>query len=435
MRSWTALVILALVMGSIGSIVPGLVAAESVEKSGDSSVVDPRAVARAAARAAMRSTGDHPSGLIYPEQDLPLNFSHRRHLELGAQCTLCHASTADSEDARDRNLPDHEQCGICHLMGAEGAADLYPPAACDTCHSSFVEAPAGGAAESGETSAGRQPTPLSIPPAQLSFSHKRHLDLGVPCLDCHEGVPEAGLATRAHLPAMSTCLQCHNGAKAPSECTTCHLQGAGGLLQTDSRSGHLLQPRGRFRPDNHQHPDWQVIHGTAAHLAPESCSSCHSPSVCLDCHDGKKPRLGLHPGDWIMSHGLEAGRRSLDCQACHDKASFCADCHEQAGVTPSSFPGLAGDPQGNSRFHPPGWRGELGAIAGPEHHSHVARRSLETCDACHEQNSCLECHSFINPHPRGWAEPADGWRFGQGEGRVCTSCHRPDDPVLQLLRR
>ncbi len=320
-------------------------------------------------------------------------------------------------------------------MGAEGAADLYPPAACETCHSRFVETTASAADGAAEPLAGRQPVPVSMPPAQLSFSHKRHLDLGVPCLDCHEGVPEADLATREHLPAMSVCLQCHNGAKAPAECTTCHLQGAGGLLQTDSHSGQSLRPRGRFRPDNHYHPDWQLAHATAARLTPESCSSCHSPSVCLDCHDGKKPLAGLHPGDWIMTHGLEAGRRSLDCQACHDKASFCADCHEQAAITPGSFPGLTGEPPGSSRFHPPGWRGELGEIAGPEHHSHVARRSLETCDACHEQNSCLECHSFINPHPRGWAEPADGWRFGQGEGRMCTNCHRPDDPVLQLLRR
>jgi hypothetical protein len=431
MRLPASLVLATLWAFSVGTFVSPDAEAQIAQNTADDASSSARAAARALAREALSTTGGHPSGLIYPEQQLPLRFSHRRHLELGAQCTLCHASTSTSEDARDRNLPGHAQCGICHLMEQEGAAELYPPAGCETCHLYETEAGEGTADAEME----RKPAQLVFPPAKISFSHKRHLDLGVPCLECHKGVPEAALATREHLPAMSTCLKCHNGAKAPSECTTCHLQGEGGLLLTDVEGGSMLQPRGRFRPDNHLHPDWQRAHSGAARLAPESCDSCHSPSVCLDCHDGKKPREELHPGDWIMNHGLEAGRRGLQCQACHDKTAFCVDCHEQAAVTPANFPGLSGDPQGASRFHPVGWRGELGEIAGPEHHSHVARRSLETCDACHEQSSCLECHSFINPHPRSWADPAQDWRFGQGEGRMCTNCHRPDDPALQLLRR
>ena len=53
---------------------------------------------------------------VYPPQQLPLNFSHRRHLEQGAQCQLCHASTSTSTSATDDNLPGHTTCGICHQM-------------------------------------------------------------------------------------------------------------------------------------------------------------------------------------------------------------------------------------------------------------------------------------------------------------------------------
>jgi len=373
----------------------------------------------------LSNTGGHPSSAVYPEQDLPLRFSHRRHLEMGAQCTLCHGAVTSSTDARDRNLPGHEQCGICHLIDQPGAADLYPPAACSTCHAGFQD----GDAEV------PVPLPVKVPPARITFSHQLHTDQGVPCLHCHGGVPEADLATRSHLPSMSTCLGCHDGAKAPSECATCHLQGRGGLLITAASGHDQLAPRGRFRPDNHYDPSWSRGHSTAARLAPEACSSCHSPAVCLDCHDGKAPRQDLHPADWVMTHGLEAGRRTLDCQACHDQSSFCSDCHAQAGVTPGSFPGITADPPGQSRFHPAGWRGELGEIAGPEHHSHTARRSLETCNSCHEQSSCLDCHSFVNPHPRSWSEAPEAWRFGQGEGRVCLQCHSPDDPAISGMVR
>ena len=380
-----------------------------------------RVAARAAARAALGGTGGHPSAVIYPQQDLPLNFSHRRHLELGAQCRLCHDSVAASVAATDRNLPGHAECGICHLIGTPGAAQLFPPAACETCHSRFQP----GDAEP------PVPAALSLPPARITFSHKLHLDGGVPCLKCHGGVVDAALATREHLPAMAICLDCHDGARAPAECATCHLQGEGGLLQTFASQADRLEPRGRFRPDNHRAVLWPTSHANAARLAPESCSACHAPSACLDCHDAKRPPDGLHPGDWIMTHGLEAGRRSLDCRACHDETSFCQDCHSQAAVTQGSFPGITGDPPGQERFHPVGWRGELGEIAGPEHHSHTARRSLETCNACHEQSSCLDCHSFINPHPRSWGDAPAGWRFGQGEGRVCLQCHRPGDAAIE----
>ena len=30
-----------------------------------------------------------------------------------------------------------------------------------------------------------------------------------------------------------------------------------------------------------------------------------------------------------------------------------------------------------------------------------------------------------------WFELPEGWRFGQGEGRVCLQCHRPGDAALE----
>jgi len=373
---------------------------------------------------------------VFPEQSIPLSFSHRRHLESGIQCILCHDSVRESVDVRDRNLPGHAVCGICHQMDSPEAADLFPKSDCAACHVGHK----GGVPE--HLDEARQPLPdapkpkrVELPHAHLKFSHKLHLDQGVVCLECHESVPDVDLATRDQLPEMGTCLACHDGGRAPSDCRTCHLQDDTGRLDPWPGDRGVLKPRGRFRPDNHRNEFWSQQHQAAALMTPEACSSCHAPSECLDCHDGTTKPLDLHPADWIMSHGLEANRRSMECAACHDNETFCQDCHTQAQVVPGAFPGVQADPPGNRRFHPEGWRGEVGEIAGAAHHSHEARRSLASCTSCHGQEQCVDCHSFVNPHPRSWSEPGAAGKYAVGDGVVCLSCHSPSDPLLEGVRR
>ena len=381
------------------------------------------------------------SELIYPPQQIPLNFSHQRHIEQGVQCLFCHDGVGDSQETRDRNLPGHETCGVCHLMQVPNAEKLYPPAACSTCHTDFSE---GSHADLG---AGNVPLPdkpappaVVVPAARITFSHERHLDEGVPCLTCHQGVPSTDLATREHLPEMSTCLDCHNGGKAPGECTTCHLQGDGGRVLTQFEEDGLLFPAGRFRPDDHQDGRWLQVHQFAARVDEGSCSACHEAADCLECHDGVVKPEGLHPADWVMTHGLEAQRRTLDCQACHETETDCQECHRNAEVVRGPFPGGPGsDQEGLLRFHPEGWAGVVGEIPGADHHSHVARRSLETCEACHggeDEALCLDCHgTLVSPHPKSWGEEGAAGNFGQGEGSVCYRCHLPGDSQLNGLRR
>lgn len=384
---------------------------------------------------------DSRSLQVYPEQQIPFTFNHKLHLEQGAQCQLCHASTATSTSAQDHNIPNHATCGICHQMQLPGAADLYPKAACSTCHNGFSEGlPEHVGPDKAPLADAPKPAALVFPPARITFSHKKHLDQGVPCLTCHEGVDKTALATRQHLPSMATCLTCHDGGKAPSECTTCHLQTDGGRVLTDFAEAGLLTPGGRFRPDDHDSPRWLHQHRVAAKVDEASCSFCHEANDCLACHDGTQKVPGLHPADWVMSHGLEAQRRTLDCQACHEVETDCKSCHEAAGVVRGAFPGGPGAPEDRGiRFHPEGWAGTVGEIPGAEHHSHIARRSLDTCASCHggaDADLCIECHgSIVNPHPPSWSDPDYTGNFGGGEGGVCLRCHSPGDPVLDRMVR
>ncbi len=385
--------------------------------------------------------GDPRSTLVYPEQHLPITFSHSKHLELGLQCQVCHVAATTSTDARDSLVPGHPQCNICHLTQAPDAVERYPKAGCGACHTAIDGGTHADVDPMGQPlPTAPQPERIDIPPARITFSHKLHVDLGTPCLECHVGVDSADLATRQHLPTMRTCLDCHTGGAAPSECTTCHLQGDGGRLLTMLDSRGRLRPSGQFRPDDHDQGRWLEVHRAAARTDEASCGACHDADSCLDCHDGLQEPIGLHPADWKNTHGLEAQRRTLDCLACHEVEADCRSCHAEAGVTPSGFPSPENlDNPGDLTFHPNGWRGEPGTIPTGEHHSFQARRSLETCVACHGgegESLCLECHgALVSPHPDAWAEDVGTWRFGQGEGTVCLRCHLPGDPVLAPLNR
>ncbi|MCO4772330.1 MAG: hypothetical protein KDA24_20010 [Deltaproteobacteria bacterium] len=371
---------------------------------------------------------------VYPAQEIPLRMVHKRHLDNGLVCEVCHSTVLTSTQVSDRNLPGHQLCAACHRAELPNAHEQFPKSGCSDCHEGWTEGlPEHLGADLLPRADAPQPPPIVIPPALLTFSHQKHLDQGAVCLDCHKGVDQADRATVQHLPTMYTCLTCHDGRKAPDECTTCHLQDPGTGRQATALDGDPMAPGGRFRPDDHRDPEWLHRHEFAARADQDQCSSCHEQRQCLECHDGVQKLQRIHPGDWQMTHGLQATRRDLECKACHDSQDFCADCHDRVQTSMGQFPGQRGDPPGDARFHPPGWKGELGEIPDAEHHSFQARRSLETCQTCHQPDQCVECHSFVNPHPDSYTD-AGNWRYGAGEGEVCSTCHLPGDARLEGLR-
>jgi len=374
------------------------------------------------------------SASVYPAQEIPLRMVHQRHLANGLTCEVCHSSVLESTQTSDRNLPPHTLCAACHRAELPNAHEMFPKSGCADCHEGWTEGkPEHIGPDLAPLPDAPKPPPVVLPPALLTFSHAGHLAAGAVCLDCHIGIDQAERGTVQHLPTMYTCLTCHDGRKAPDECTTCHLQDPATGRQATALGGDPMAPIGRFRPDDHTDPEWIHRHEYAARADQDQCSSCHEQRQCLECHDGVQKLQRIHPGDWQMTHGLQALRRDLECKACHDSETFCKDCHETAATSMGAFPGERGNPIGSARFHPPGWKGELGEVANAEHHSFQARRSLETCSTCHQPDQCVECHSFVNPHGNGYADPGS-WRFGQGDGAVCSTCHQPGDEALNGLR-
>lgn len=373
------------------------------------------------------------SPVVYPDQSIPLHFSHARHLALpGVDCLECHPAAATSRSSLDSLVPGEDRCRRCHAIDRRRPdrpeAPGAPPARCVACH-------AGMKAGQGAAAVAR----VDIPTARIKFDHGAHRRVGVGCRECHgdlaaEGV---GLATRAQLPDMALCTRCHDGKRADERCTTCHLTRGGGRIETDFPGGKLV-PSGALRGDDAHGPTFGTDHGGVARADTDYCESCHRRSECIDCHQSAMKPLDFHVGDYVSLHPIDARRGKPDCSACHRLQTFCVGCHARSGVTADGRGGeLVPPSQGpGRRFHPSGWVDVAGGAPvvgddtrGESHHAFEAQRNIRQCAACHRESFCLTCHSAqptsarINPHPAGWRGSRRCEALLRGARRMCLRCH------------
>jgi hypothetical protein len=372
------------------------------------------------------------SPVVYPEQSLPLRFSHSLHLgKLGMECADCHALAPESRSSLDLLIPGEDRCLACHPIDRREPEKVAPagsgPARCDACHPGFQP--------------GVPVARVVIPRPNLKFDHKAHRERGIACQACHGDMTGVELATRDQLPSMELCLGCHDGKRASDDCVTCHLADAGGRIQSRFSQGPLA-PSGTLRGDVHDLA-FRQDHRAAAEGSQAYCESCHKKEECIDCHDGVMKPLDFHGNDYVTLHAIEARRGTPDCTACHRQQSFCVGCHSRSGVSAddkgSEFVGPTGNPSPLRRFHPPGWveveDGELVTgddSRGEDHHAFQAQRNIRQCAACHRESFCQGCHSAqpqsprINPHPNGWRGSRRCESLRRKNGRMCLRCHTED---------
>ncbi|MCK5411508.1 MAG: hypothetical protein KAJ67_05400 [Gemmatimonadetes bacterium] len=402
-----------------------------------------------------------------------LTFSHTRHPEL--ECTVCHQeSGAEARMQVVRARPD--TCLGCHAPEAERHEDAgFVP--CAQCHVPLADAT--GLTE-GQIAAFPQPSDHAdsdflfvhgegarADVARCSVCHVRDS-----CTRCHLNassvVPIAALASDPRVAALvegragewptppsheasgwalthgveasgalESCANCH----ARPSCETCH--GVGNPLVADLPEPQADGPTGVsvtvVRPPGHT-PDFIVQHREAAAEGLPRCSSCHTESECVECHQmtiagqapepatdeflrrfgalapatpAAQPAGGYHPVDFVLRHGAEAYAARSSCGECHSTEVFCRTCHTNSGF------GDGRDSRGNA-FHnaQPDWLLS---------HGKAARQGMEECASCHQQTSCLRCHSAkaglrINPHGPGF----DPERVADRSTMSCGICHTSD---------
>lgn len=329
----------------------------------------------------------------------------KAHVAWDTHCAKCHfplaEATALSKDdiAEFPKGPDHEDPdfvlvhGRIASQGTETCATCHTRDSCARCHLNAEQVPAiaglGTDARVAALVAGRPgvwPKPASHEAQDWAFSHFEQARASIEtCANCH---------------ARQSCETCHSGASEPA--VIAKLPSRPSTGPAGVRITRVLT-----MPPSHT-ADWISNHASAASMGAPNCSTCHTETFCSDCHAGAaKP--DFHPADFVTRHATEAFANENECASCHSREAFCRDCHTGLGMAASGSTGAS--------FHDaqPDW-----LLA----HGQAARQDLESCTTCHEQRSCLRCHSAktgwrVNPHGSGF----DGDDVAGKSTQACAICH------------
>jgi hypothetical protein len=327
-----------------------------------------------------------------PPPPPPREFDHRIHVEeAGLSCAQCHI-----DPGKDQDL-DLDDPAVW-----TGREPILPAArACFECHEPDESDDPGVTAFFGrlETATGRDPWDPVLAFLDLKFSHGTHVgEVEMECTDCHRGVLANSYLPEGMKRFKQSCFECHDGWQGDDGCSSCH-------------DGY----RKNEPPWTHSGPDFRTSHGLALtdfrRMRPRfdstdphgwggdetSCSFCHTPRGCNDCHAETKPRS--HEPLFLETHGqmLQRSRDDASCSLCHAQ-EFCSDCHQNE--RPRSHT------QAFVRFD----------------HSLSASMDRTQCSACHTQNFCQACHESIEPRSHRGS-------FASRRQSHCLDCHEPLAPT------
>ncbi|HUP20984.1 MAG TPA: cytochrome c3 family protein [Gemmatimonadota bacterium] len=305
------------------------------------------------------------------------------HFALAVDCAECHVSLAEARGLPRETIatfPEPPGHAAADFILAHGPAALERGETCAVCHTRDSCARC-------HLNADAVPAIASLQPDARVAA----LVLGRPGeWPEPESHDRSGWATRLHAAAAeadpATCASCH----ARPSCEACHRADPPAVL------ARLPMPRAdgprgvsvaQVEPVGHT-ADFTFNHAAAAATGAPNCAACHSEGMCVDCHDGSS-KPDFHPVGFAVRHGAEAFANDTECAACHSREAFCRDCHMGVGLA-------AGSRTTGGAFHDaqPDW-----LLA----HGLPARQDLEACTTCHEQRSCLRCHSArqgfrVSPH-------------------------------------
>jgi len=137
------------------------------------------------------------------------------------------------------------------------------------------------------------------PPQPIRFNHRKHVDAGIGCADCHTGVREQARAT---LPTREACLTCHEQEVTGSAEEK--------KLRDPVQAGQPLLWKQVTRLPPHVY----FSHRRHVALAGMECGGCHGPMETFT----EPPRRPFRP------------MTMKACQECHERmraGNDCDDCH------------------------------------------------------------------------------------------------------------
>jgi Cytochrome c7 and related cytochrome c len=270
---------------------------------------------------------------------------------------------------------------------------------------------------------------------EILFPHARHAQAKIECITCHETVYDAKTLTGDFLPPMAKCLECHK--EKAENCAFCH---------SDVKSA---------APWPKREPRLKFDHAAHIELVKEDCSKCHlqlsqpgqeaPPSgghaACLSCHNHAQQysdascatchvdlaAVPLRPLTEVSHEGDFLRRHSVVAKA---TGASCETCHDQnfcldchAKTAMVKVETKFADRPDRAFIHRNDFLGR---------HSVEARADPVSCQRCHSATYCETCHqeshvaagspNARNPHPPGWAFRGSGPFHGDAARRDILSC-------------
>jgi predicted CXXCH cytochrome family protein len=329
-------------------------------------------------------------------------------------------------------------CGGCHEGVETGdRANYYPPPQlCANCHDGVV-----------------QPVVEWDGPRQyltnLIFEHTHHeaallrVDgTTLECEQCHTPAGAARMTIQRANPEL--CLSCHaHEARdhfVDAACQTCHVS----FVESDWPPARIAAMP---LPADHHVPGFLLEgHGVQAIANTQKCAVCHTQERCTSCHVNVAdvPQIAAIPAappgwslpayaahypvppshfsrDWLEHHGEPASRQQ--CAACHTRQD-CTACHvEPVPAVVNALPSR-GDVQAPGAVtlrqmplsHASRWF--------DREHAALAATQPGSCQACHAQKFCADCHDApanATYHPRNFAQQHSSQAYSRR--MECSTCH------------
>jgi len=132
----------------------------------------------------------------------PIAFNHTLHSnKLNLHCTYCHIYTEKENQA---GIPQSQMCMECHKDIKLESLEIQ------RLHQYWKQS---------------QPIPwmrIYRLPDFVSFSHKRHGEKGVECIECHGNVSWMHEMRQIASLQEDWCIACHTSRGTPQDCSTCH---------------------------------------------------------------------------------------------------------------------------------------------------------------------------------------------------------------------
>ena len=256
------------------------------------------------------------------------------------------------------------------------------------------------------------------PDDHIIFSHKVHIEAEVDCGTCHEGVYESQALKESLLPKEEVCMDCHEEEKDAGNCAMCHtnVKDAKGFPKPDfhlrmSHMAHLERVDEDCGRCHTQLPE----PGPTQNVAPtmESCLGCHehedefAEASCMGCHTDL---YGLKPATRFSHKGDFVRTHGIIAA---DSAQTCQTCHGEAFCADCHSGNIVAPIQ--LRFKERTERPFVHQNDFVGRHSVEATAEPARCLQCHGQQFCENCHTLqnltqdgpnpVNPHPPNWVFP------------------------------